>query len=425
MRAVQRLRRGLILILCSLVAGAAAVVSSSGRAARADGLLSFGVETAARGLQAFQDDGTGSRSVEGDVPETTADLRSGPVGRAFSSVVWPGPVVANVGSLVKFLAPQLPDQVKLLNDPVRAEAATGQQPPTSTFSAANITMSATASDQLVEARATVGGVTGQAAPTSGYTTVASSSLNAGQPKGYASASAVDIRIAGGLVRVASITSTATAGSDGATGTGTATTVISGLEIAGQPVSVDERGVHVGNAQTGLNSFANQIVHQALAAARIEVSIGTPSKVVQGATASFTAPALVVTARSPSGVVVLTLGGAEASVTAVPDQGGAVTGPDAAGAGPVVPSAITPASAPAGSGSPLAQSPGPPAPSVVVNNRRASVALDAVFDDRRRIRPSQVLLALLATALLSLGLRRLYRDTIGGGPAGCGIGGTQR
>jgi hypothetical protein len=403
----RRSRGGLLLALSALTALGATLVGPT-EAARADDLVSFEISTAARAVQLFSDDGSGARSAEVEVPESTADLGSGPSGRAFSSIAWPGPLVGNLGSLVRVLQPTLPESVSALNDPVRAEATMGQDPPTVSFNLPDVSMTATASEQLVEARATVGTVTGEASPTNGFTTFGSASLQGGLPRGTASASVSGLSLAGGLVRIGAVTSKATATSDGAKGTGSASTQIAGLEIAGFRLGIDHTGLQIGDTSTPVNAIVNQVVQQALSAAGIQLSIGVPTTVVDGASVRAVAPALVVTIASAGSIVGLVLGGAQAAVSGVAADGLAVEAPidssvpSDGGSFGGLPTGLTPSF------------PSAPVPAVSSDDSEIIGLDDAapIFDDRHRIRGAQVLLALVSAGLLAGALGQLFQSTIG-------------
>jgi hypothetical protein len=389
--------------------------------ARADDLISFEISTAGRSMQAFNDDGSGARTAEVDIPESSADLRTGPVGRAFSSIVWPGPIVGNLGTLLRVLQPTLPPSVRALNDPVRAEATTGQDPPTTTLSLPDVSMTATASDQLVEARATVGTLSAEAGPTSGFSSFGSARLRSGMPNATASASVGGLSIAGGLVTIGAVTSTANASSDGTRGAGTASTDIAGLTVAGQRIAVDDRGLHLGSGGARLGSAVNRLVNETLVAAGIELSLGVPTRMVTGASATMVAPALTVTVKGSSGVLGLVLGGAQASVSGLADS----SGPPQLSDQPAGPSAaLSGSEAAVPSGPERPSFPSPPAPATRQVNP-APVKLDTatrIFDDRHRLRGGQVALALVAAGLVAAGLGELFLLTIGRDSGTCPNGG---
>src|SRR5258708_13093100 len=116
-------------LVCAL---ASAVMWRASSPAHADTRFSsFGLVAGARGWRLFDEDASNGNQ-EAEVPESSAYLSYGPVGYGLSSVAWPGPLAANAGSLILVLQPNAPPQATALNSPVRAEARSGQNPPTTT-----------------------------------------------------------------------------------------------------------------------------------------------------------------------------------------------------------------------------------------------------------------------------------------------------
>src|SRR5438105_10497418 len=104
---------------------AGALLWLCGPPAHADATLSsFGLQSGARGWRWFDEDATNGNQ-EAEVPESSANLANGPVGYGLASVVWPGPLASNAGSLILVLQPTAPPQATMLNDPVLAEVRSG------------------------------------------------------------------------------------------------------------------------------------------------------------------------------------------------------------------------------------------------------------------------------------------------------------
>ena len=92
------------------VAVAASAVGVNGwRAApaRAATLFSFDFHSGGRGVRFFDVDAKNGNQ-DGDVPEASANLASGPVGYGLAAVAWPGPLASNAGSLILVLQPTAP-----------------------------------------------------------------------------------------------------------------------------------------------------------------------------------------------------------------------------------------------------------------------------------------------------------------------------
>jgi hypothetical protein len=413
---VRRHRRpGAALLVAGLVcAMAGAFLWRFGPPAHAEASLSsFGLHSGARGWRFFDEDATNGNQ-EAEVPESSANLANGPVGYGLASVVWPGPLASNAGSLILVLQPTAPPQATVLNNPIRAEARTGQNPPTTTNNnTPGTSMVATAKGDLVEALATVssssGGGSFGPSHTHAVTNLARSSAKA------ASDSLVqNVSLAGGVVKIDSVSSVAEATTDGTKSGGDAHTTVHGMTIGGQPATIDDKGLHIGSQDQPANAAANQIAQQALGKSGTSITLSKPDKETKDATTSVTAGSLVVSWNTGSGSIFsVTLGGAEATVTAAPGidlglpgvamSGGVDTGsglPGATGAGAAPLSAGVPTAGSAGSASPTA-----PTGTGATAGRTATPSLQLAAHGRL-ITTAAVVLAVLATVLVGFGMRRL-------------------
>jgi hypothetical protein len=395
----------------------------------AGSLFSYDFRAAARGYQTIEDDpSTGDRNAEGEVPEANATLSTGPVGAGLATVAWPGPLAANAGTLLLVVNPSTPPQATMLNDPVRAEAHTGQNPPTATYDTVPGThLTATAKADRVDALATVQNATGDPG-TFGPSNVHSTAVNqGGNGKATASSLVEDISLAGGAVRIGSVASAAEATTDGVKGAGTASTTVTGLTIAGQSASIDEQGLHIGSTGQPANAIANQIVDQTLSQAGIKIVLSAPTRDVDGATATMTAGSLVVSWKTSGSIVTVVLGGARASATASPGGDDSVLGgADTPVGGTPLAAAPVSARAPSGatSASPVALAPDTGGePSSSTRRPRPRIGLPAVAASTSRpVRPAVVLLALVAAGLLAAGLREIGAATLGDGAGpDCALG----
>jgi hypothetical protein len=304
-------RRATFAVLTAVLACAAATTAGwRARPARAAGTLySYGLNAEAKGFQVFEDDPTASgHQAEGEVPLATASLNTGPVGYALATVAWPGPLAANAGSLILVASAQAPPEVKNLNDPIRAEARTGQNPPTTTYdNVPGTSLTATAKSDVVTADASVANTlasTGTFGPARAFGKTA---LVGGTGTAESSNIVNDVVLAGGAITIKSFSSSASAKTDGAKGSGKTSAAVVGLSIGGQPVTIDEQGVHGANAAS----------QQALSQAGIDIVLSAPTKEIKGSTATFTASSLVVAWKTDSSVFGAVLGGARASAAGTP------------------------------------------------------------------------------------------------------------
>ena len=416
--------------LVCLVAGAACVAvavlgvgvtgAHPARAAEGpgSGFARFSLAATAPGMQILP---PSALPAEGDIGESIAQLQSGPQSYALSTIVWPGPLAGNAGTTLGLLAPPgvnvPPQAASQLNVPVRAEARTGQQPPTATSSYGGATLTASALDDASRADAAAAGTTGPTAGAStGSTETTATSTLTGPTSGQSVAiSRVDnIVLNSGTIKIKSVTSTADALTNGVTASASGETIVSGLEIGGQIATIDQNGVHAGAAGAPVNGIADQIVNSALGQAGITLAISQPSKKANGGSAKSDAGNLVV--AFPGGFI-YTFGGASVSVAAVAGTPGSLTVPNV-----TVPafnpsqSSITPLPAPVGS--PSAPSPAAPAlpaaaPPVSIQTPAGLPSALAVQSARLPggLTPGWVILAMVGSALMAAGLWRLPDRTL--------------
>jgi hypothetical protein len=270
-------------------------------------------------------------------------------GIGLSTVAWPGDTGASLGTtlVVGFGAP---DQAMILNDPAVAVARSGSgDADVSNTTVPGATVHATATKRKATALASADG-TSALATTAGSAT-SSSSVELTGPStavGAASSSARDVTL--GPVHVGSVVSSASGTTDGLHASAKGSTSVTGMTVAGVPVTVDEHGVSVaGNGV--VPAGAADAVTSALAQAQVTLRLTKPVKTVAGGRVEYSTGALVAT--TPFGT--LTLGGAEVVLSA--------TREDASVLPPVVPGG--PVSAPVGTAvPPVVSQPGTVAPGEV-------------------------------------------------------------
>jgi hypothetical protein len=391
--------------------------------ARAATLFSFDFHSGGRGVRFFDIDAKNGNQ-DGDVPEASANLASGPVGYGLAAVAWPGPLASNAGSLILVLQPSAPPQTNTLNYPIRAEAHTGQNPPTTKNSSVpGTTMTATAKSDVVESDADVQNASSDAG-TFGPSHVHSHTANtAGVGKADATSLVQNVNFGAGVVKIDSVTSAAEAHSDGVKADGIASTTVQGMTVNGMPATVDENGVHFGDQGQPVNKAVNDAALQALGQSGFSIVMSAPTKEVKGSSAAVTAGSLIITWATGAGnpTFVWSIGGAEASVAAAaaPDEASLIdtgTAPVSSGSavgslvdtstGGVSPGGLGIASGEAGSGSPLA------AAGTSADAAQGETALSpAAALTSKPTKFGWVLLAMLAALLVGLGLRRLTDDLL--------------
>ena len=317
------MRRPLLLLSALACFGGAGITTVSAETVPGSGLYGYTLTANATGLQANEDEPSANSHPEGegDVPQSLVSLTSGPVGYALSSVAWPGALGGNAGSLILLVKPDAPQQVKLLNDPVRAEARTGE----GASDVANDTvpgahMAAKATAGLVTADALVNG--GDAGTMFGFgttTTSARAVLGPDTATSTADSTAKDVDLAAGSVHIGSVVSHAEGHTDGTTATGKGKTTVNGLTIGGVPVVVDDTGVTVDTQHQGIDPVANSTVNSVLTTFGMTIVLSQPTVTRVGGSITYDAGSLIVNWKPPGSVNVFTahLGGARVVAAATP------------------------------------------------------------------------------------------------------------
>jgi hypothetical protein len=321
---------GAALLFAGILSAGGAVWQAMPAAADDDGTpISFELHATANGISMILPAGD-SANVEGDVPQADASLAAGPIGSGLATIAWPGATAANAGALLQVLQPgctvgsqtglplgepvcPLPDQASKLNYPVKAEAKTGQNPPTSSFDAApGVSLKATALPNLVESTAHVQNASSTGLSLGTVSATARTRTEDTKVISEADSTTQNIDIAG-VLKIQSVVSTARASVDGGKGTGDAVTTASGVTIADQPVTIDQNGLHlVDRSGTPLGAVANQIIQQALGSSGMTITATAPTKKVEDGKVEMHAGVIVIGYKSDSGPFTMTIGGATAT-----------------------------------------------------------------------------------------------------------------
>lgn len=419
---------GAVLFFTGRTADARASAAGSGNT---DTLAFFQIDAAASGW-GFTEQYSGYG--EGYVPRSASSLTTGPIGYGLSSVAWPGAAGGNVGTLILGLNPSAPPQSKQLDYPVRAEARTGQDPPTTTNdSYPGVSMASTATADLVESAANVQS-TESPAGTFGTTRSAAKSTLSGTTALAESIGEVhDVALAGGQIKIESVVTTASAQTDGVNGQAVGGTTVTGMTIGGQPATVDENGVRIGPASGPANDVVNQIAQQTIKNAGIEFVVSKPTVEVQGSSAKYTAGSLRITWSTPNGAMTVIFGGATAAVdgsvgsNALLEDLTSFDDSFLTEDAPLTDDSFTPApadvAAPIGdsftSSQPLASPATTAAPRGVLRPQAQAFPAEPVVAVTKGLSAPLVLMALGTAGLMALGMRRLSSNVLAeGGGVGC-------
>lgn len=418
--------------VCVMAATAAALLPAvSALAATAppgSGLQSYRLSSLAPGMQVRQ----GTESTEAVVPQSLATLRNGPVGFGQSSVVWPGALAGNAGSLLVIAG--APQEARAANTPIRAEATTGSGPAeVVNDDYPGTRMAATAREDRVSATSTVqnGGVSPVGSSGDSETRAVTTVTGPAAVMSEAFSDVSDIDLAAGQVTIEGVTSTAKAVTDGRTASAQGRTIVSGIRIAGQAVTIGQDGVTVvGTGLPRVDDEAEKAVNTALAALKMSAVLSGSSEQRDGAATSFTAGSLVFSWTQSSGAkATVVFGGATVAVSAVagsPAPPGAeppqvelppapgsdvpVTGPPP-GVGELPGFAAGPREL-----APVATTPDPPPTAVGELPRTISAA--SVLPEV--LSPAWAALALVGAGLLAAGFRRLPDRLLEVAPVACAL-----
>jgi hypothetical protein len=418
------------------VVSAVGVVTGAVRAHGDTNLLGFSLFAHAAGFEGSYDSPSAQTHPEGQgvVPDAEVTFNYGPLGYALSSVAWPGTLVANAGNTVIIgggskVPSSLYPVLQQVQYPVRAEARSPSGPGDASFSVPGTTMTSHTDDNGAHATAGLQGIDVLPAGSMGsVTTSSNATITADQAQSQATSQVNNLVFGGGVLKIASIQSVASAVTDGNKATGSGTTTVTGMTIAGQPASIDENGIHFGQQGGPVNDVLNQMVNQALAKSGLTIFLAQPTQVVNGATATESAGDLVIAWSQQGNNFVFSFGGARAIANASPAFNFSTGTASAAPAPPAQPPSPPLASGGSLGGSPPASSGGggvsTPIPSVTTPVRHrtpAPTGLPAVLAAAyfsRATAPGLFLLGLVAAVACATALRRLADRSLTHPPSIC-------
>lgn len=226
---------------------------------------------------------TGTAVIEGDPNFTLAEVATGPNARAVASTVWPGNLF---GEGLPAIDNRIPPY------PLKAESRYPDKPYTAKgVDQGQLTSSsALGLDAFAQADGAPTNKPGQITVGSATSTSTATVTDKNVAVGTAVSAVHDVNLIGGVIHIGEVTTHLSASSDGKTPTSRGTTTMTGLTIAGQAFTVDDKGLHAGPQNSPLPPL---ITPQQVNDAGITISgLGqTSSKSSNGATR--TASGLVV------------------------------------------------------------------------------------------------------------------------------------
>ena len=435
--------------LSAVATGVVGMVEAGAAADPGSGLGSVDVEAHASGFRVPMYSNSGE-DVEAEVPWATVTMQTGGTTHALTSMYWPGDTGGHGGDTLKLLGtpcilfnPQgalpvdppcvyqpspPPDSVyQGLNDPYKAEAQSGSGSPTATGGGQGVSMLAVAHSTDASAQTTMSGSSlPGAGDTFGETTTVTSVKATGPSTLVVDATSIvhNVSLGGGAITIDSVTSVAHAVSDTVTGTGSTQTTVNGMKIAGVPVTVDDKGIHVAS-QNGPLPPTDQL-NAALHQSGFQIYVAKPSKTVKGAAITLDSGSLILMQTNSqynsnandtgrmlilggAGISADTSKGFDFSMPAVPPVS-SVAAP-AGGAPATGSAAVPPGSAPVvagGASAPLVAS-----PRLAGNSTKLPGGLA----------PGWLVLSLLGSGMVAAALRRLPDSVLATTGPGCPLEGT--
>ena len=243
----DRPRRLVRLVIVAFLLGAVASPTAGAQTAGEEPDVSqFGgyiVSSRSNGFQVTYDSPgllpTGSPIFQLSVPEAVATLNSGPVGYALASFVYPGPLVADLGSALAASG----QETGIPPYPVRAEAFFPSGPTEARQGEQGTEMVATTAFGDSRARSSFGGLDFAPAAFVGAARSASQSVIEGDQVVSRTRTAIsDVVLFGGIINIDSVITDIVATSNGTESASAGGTKVSGVTVLGLPATIDEDGL---------------------------------------------------------------------------------------------------------------------------------------------------------------------------------------
>ena len=287
---------------------------------------SFKLESHGEGLSFTYDSpglipGTPSPIFAASLPESLTNMDSGPSSYALASLVYPGPLVADLPSVLALGG--VPDANQIPAYPVRAQAFFPAGPTATDASVGPGRQTVSTSDTTSDATTAFGAA--QLPPildVGNITSVSNSHLEQGAAVSRTRVELDDVDLMAGLIHMDAITTDLVANSNGTDAATAGTTTVSGLTVLGLPATIDPSGVHltappssssssagplapIGSALQPLGDALTQLmtsvigagntdINQLLAASGIQMKLLEPTETKTGADANRLASGLLIT-----------------------------------------------------------------------------------------------------------------------------------
>jgi hypothetical protein len=242
-RSRRLVRLVIVAFLLGAVASPTAGAQTSGEEPDVSQFGGYIVSSRSNGFQVTYDSPgllpTGSPIFQLSVPEAVATLNSGPVGYALASFVFPGPLVADLGSALAASG----QETGIPPYPVRAEAFFPSGPTDARQGEQGTEMVATTAFGDSRARSSFSGLDFAPAAFVGSARSASQSVIEGDQVVSRTRTAIsDVVLFGGIINIDSVITDIVATSNGTESASAGGTEVSGVTVLGLPATIDEDGV---------------------------------------------------------------------------------------------------------------------------------------------------------------------------------------
>lgn len=227
---------------------------------------------------------TGTAVVEADPNYTLASVSTGPNARAIASTVWPGNLFGEGLSAINANIPPYPlkAESRYPDKPYTAQGVDGGVLTNSSALGLDAFAQADGIPTNKPGALTIGGVTSTSTATVTDKDVA---------VGKAVSAVQDVNLMGGLIHIGSVTTRLTSLADGTTPSSEGLTTVTGLTIADQSFTVDDKGLHAGPQHSALPALTTGDQLKAALGISVEALVQTSKKTSNRA--SRTASGLVI------------------------------------------------------------------------------------------------------------------------------------
>lgn len=253
-------------------------------------LAGFAVTVEATPLRVLLDDpklevprDPGTAVLEADPNYTLASVKAGPNAHAITSTLWPGNLIgAGLVTLTNGTAYPLKGEARYPDKPYEQAGPDGGQLSSAKAEGLEATAVADGTPTDKPGEVMVGGVHAISNATVDAKDVA---------VGTATSAVHDVDLLGGTIHIGSVVSTLTTKADGKKPVSSGTTTVSGLTIAQQSFSVDDKGLHAAGNGAGLPGLETP--------AQVRDTLGITAKLID----QTTAPTVNGTSRTAGGLVI--------------------------------------------------------------------------------------------------------------------------